>query len=445
MNPKKNLMRGKAAISSMKKGIALIALAALLLSGCAEPSGPILLDYGRPVEIRYELGVEFNAKEAYGNPGYLYTGAGAPDLRVVSFTDSRCKEGTVCIWAGELGVNLLTTYFEKTDDPTKLIGPLIKEFYLGERTNRKEIVYGKFEIELVSIDFGKKEAVLKVTEVQEPPPLPEEKQWFSFEPKQCGTNEWEVYIGEIARNTPPNAGAPLPSSEEEKVKFWLLGKHNIEIQGFASKKVYDIVCLACSCPRGDVIAVLVDSRNAEKMLGIGWKEIGNTACTEEEKLCPDGSGVGRQAPFCEFAECPVQEGIEITKTDVPGLMINPQTVITKIMGNGSVQIETIDYNVESGEQQKSVVTGTVPVQRVREIAALAVQTNFFGLTEEDTRSCIIDLPTKTLEVKIGEKVNAVNEIGAECEPGKLGGTRQIIGRIEETIENDFVPTVSIGV
>lgn len=28
------------------------------------------------------------------------------------------------------------------------------------------------------------------------------------------------------------------------------------------------------------------------------------ACTMEAKICPDGSGVGRTGPNCEFAECP---------------------------------------------------------------------------------------------------------------------------------------------
>lgn len=31
---------------------------------------------------------------------------------------------------------------------------------------------------------------------------------------------------------------------------------------------------------------------------------GLTACTEEAKICPDGSVVGRTGPNCEFAECP---------------------------------------------------------------------------------------------------------------------------------------------
>jgi len=31
----------------------------------------------------------------------------------------------------------------------------------------------------------------------------------------------------------------------------------------------------------------------------------SVACTEEAKLCPDGSAVSRIGPKCEFAECPV--------------------------------------------------------------------------------------------------------------------------------------------
>ncbi|MBP9771865.1 MAG: hypothetical protein KBD16_03005 [Candidatus Pacebacteria bacterium] len=31
---------------------------------------------------------------------------------------------------------------------------------------------------------------------------------------------------------------------------------------------------------------------------------GDVACTEEAKICPDGSSVGRTGPNCEFAPCP---------------------------------------------------------------------------------------------------------------------------------------------
>jgi hypothetical protein len=32
------------------------------------------------------------------------------------------------------------------------------------------------------------------------------------------------------------------------------------------------------------------------------------ACTQEAKLCPDGSAVGRSGPNCEFAPCPGEGG-----------------------------------------------------------------------------------------------------------------------------------------
>ena len=38
-----------------------------------------------------------------------------------------------------------------------------------------------------------------------------------------------------------------------------------------------------------------------------------TACTEEAKICPDGSGVGRTGPNCEFAPCPGEEPVFCTQ------------------------------------------------------------------------------------------------------------------------------------
>lgn len=35
-----------------------------------------------------------------------------------------------------------------------------------------------------------------------------------------------------------------------------------------------------------------------------YQSTGQVACTEEAKLCPDGSYVGRTGPKCEFSKCP---------------------------------------------------------------------------------------------------------------------------------------------
>ncbi|MFA5368782.1 MAG: hypothetical protein WC303_02095 [Candidatus Paceibacterota bacterium] len=50
------------------------------------------------------------------------------------------------------------------------------------------------------------------------------------------------------------------------------------------------------------------------LIGVGFfvyknliKDQGNVACTQEAKICPDGSAVGRVGPNCEFSECPNSE------------------------------------------------------------------------------------------------------------------------------------------
>ncbi|HYD92984.1 MAG TPA: hypothetical protein VEB18_00785 [Candidatus Paceibacterota bacterium] len=37
------------------------------------------------------------------------------------------------------------------------------------------------------------------------------------------------------------------------------------------------------------------------------------ACTEEAKICPDGTSVGRIPPSCEFAECPVTNRVSVAE------------------------------------------------------------------------------------------------------------------------------------
>lgn len=51
-------------------------------------------------------------------------------------------------------------------------------------------------------------------------------------------------------------------------------------------------------------------------------------CTEEAKVCPDGSAVGRTGPNCEFAECPNV----LVGDDGPGVMC---TADAKICPDGT--------------------------------------------------------------------------------------------------------------
>ncbi len=58
------------------------------------------------------------------------------------------------------------------------------------------------------------------------------------------------------------------------------------------------------------------------------------ACTQEAKICPDGSAVGRTGPNCEFAECPTVKADEtadwkvFTSTDESATFRYPENLST---------------------------------------------------------------------------------------------------------------------
>ncbi len=529
----------------------MLAIGALLMMvlGCTQQ--PLVVDEGRPIEADFQLGNVFTVKE--GNyPGYQYNNNFSSPIRlkVLSFTDSRCPNGVQCVWAGEVGLNLQVIVFEKTSDPKTFNGPKIKEMYLGETTKRKDTAFG-YEIELVSIDFEKKEAQIRVSVAAQPPTG--EKQWFSYDPKQCGTNPWETWdlakiqdyrneeylveawfkvandievsgyaskkvsdivclscscprgdeiavlvnskdsakmkslgwkiIGnknviacpmdakicpdgsavgregpfcEFAACPETNEKQPQwfsiepiqcggnewqqwqgenlavdgePLTEKEIIGIWLKQKYGITAIDYASKQVSEIVCMACSCPRGDQVAVLVDSKDAAKMKAIGWAAMGNIACTEEARLCPDGSGVGRQAPFCEFTACPAPDFI-IRKVDVPGFVMNPVEKTTTIYAGGKVTITTTALRDGNSTSQTLQISNA----KLTALKNFILASNVFGITEEDARTCIADLPTKSLAISIDNKEASIYQIGAECDKEKLAAAYTVLNKIDSTIE-----------
>ena len=56
--------------------------------------------------------------------------------------------------------------------------------------------------------------------------------------------------------------------------------------------------------RSAPLALLLLAGACDKPQNSGQPPSGGPACTTEAKMCPDGSGVGRTGPNCEFAPCP---------------------------------------------------------------------------------------------------------------------------------------------
>jgi len=59
-----------------------------------------------------------------------------------------------------------------------------------------------------------------------------------------------------------------------------------------------LIALAVVLVAGGVLAYVTDS----------IPDGGTVACTQEAKICPDGSAVGREGPNCEFVACPDTTG-----------------------------------------------------------------------------------------------------------------------------------------
>ncbi|MFA6254333.1 MAG: hypothetical protein WC640_03780 [Candidatus Paceibacterota bacterium] len=66
-------------------------------------------------------------------------------------------------------------------------------------------------------------------------------------------------------------------------------------------------------------------------------EPNQVACTQEAKVCPDGSSVGRQGPNCEFAACPPSAISEMTKTDWEKYLPSIKSLFTKRFPNEQVE------------------------------------------------------------------------------------------------------------
>jgi hypothetical protein len=102
----------------------------------------------------------------------------------------------------------------------------------------------------------------------------------------------------------------------------------------------------CLCYNGVVTKKFLSTGLILVSIGIGFSLYFNQKknepvfCTQEAKMCPDGSFVGRTGPMCEFAECPPFTGddshfdlIRVQSLTAGDLVSSPLTITGEARGN----------------------------------------------------------------------------------------------------------------
>ena len=81
-----------------------------------------------------------------------------------------------------------------------------------------------------------------------------------YSPVQCGGNPWAAWAQNVSGI----------DSEAQALRLYYASQHNISIVALSNRTVYEIVCMACSCPRGDEYEATVYARDYGALLALGW-------------------------------------------------------------------------------------------------------------------------------------------------------------------------------
>lgn len=98
------------------------------------------------------------------------------------------------------------------------------------------------------------------------PAAPQGKVWMAFEPVQCNGNPWDQWYasGGIAFVKAP--------TEKELLTAYFSNVHNVQVFDYKSFTIYEIVCQACHCSRGDEVRVLINASDKPNLMKAGWYE-----------------------------------------------------------------------------------------------------------------------------------------------------------------------------
>jgi hypothetical protein len=99
--------------------------------------------------------------------------------------------------------------------------------------------------------------------------------WVAIEPTQCLTNPWEQDW--LSRNNgnysayPKDPTTPGLEPEEFAIIQEYYDRQGVVVMDGATAPKYDVVCLACTCPEGHTMFLLVRGEDVEAMIGFGYR------------------------------------------------------------------------------------------------------------------------------------------------------------------------------
>ena len=103
-----------------------------------------------------------------------------------------------------------------------------------------------------------------------PSPPAEALVWLQIDPIQCQGNPWEQGVPYL------KDGEDAKACEERLVRNYIKKEFNVELADFRQTQVYENVCDACSCPRGDRIEIQVPESAVTPLALKAWKMAGES-------------------------------------------------------------------------------------------------------------------------------------------------------------------------
>ncbi len=241
-------------------------LGTIFLAGCVQEvkQDIVQASFDQP----FSLYVQQKARIHYEGASKDYEGLTLTFMNVTE--DSRCPEGVQCVWEGQVSVNV---HLQKGTQDLGIISFTSR----GGAEDVKDV--GDYSETLVKVEpYPTKD--VKITSYRATFLISEftlysggGESWVQIDPVQCGGNPWQQYWEEQRKKACPDASkaCPFHDIKEEAIIQQYYRTQGIEVSDVKSRKTHAIVCMACSCPRGDTLYLFVNNRDVEQMVKLGYK------------------------------------------------------------------------------------------------------------------------------------------------------------------------------